>query len=259
MLFARGLCGQFAKFDLKQAKKAVAVFVVMVGVTTVFNVEVRGGGFVRPIEGIDPTTNVGYVEYSYARFAQSTFDMTRTVQETAELQSDTAISFDISPLWGAVVNPLPSALLDKPPPPSHLFSQEVFPVNWANGTGIPPSLAAELFWYFGLPLALFFYYLSFLAISKVGHRWHRDTESDSVLKFGGRILILFTWILLLKGGSDGAIRIAVTFGIALLVLAAEAVILREERYDGGSQTASHGSPTELSTSALVSRTEGSHG
>lgn len=259
VLFARGLVGQFAKFDSKQVKRAAVLFAVIVGVTTVFNVEVRSGGFQRPIAGIDPTTSIGYVEYSYARFAQSTFDMTRTVQATAEVQSDTALSFDVTPLWGAAVNPLPSALLDKPPPPSHLFSQEVFPINWAGGTGIPPSLAAELLWYFGLPIALLLYYLAFLFVSRVGHRWHRNTEVDSVIRFGSRILALFVWIILLKGGSDGAVRLGVTFGIALLILGALEVFSMQKTTNSLSQVQRSNAPPSVTSTHQPLTEEFSYG
>ena len=185
--------------------------------TTAYNIEVRGGGNVRPVEGTDPSSIPGYVEYSIARFGQSTFDMTRTVG-AVDRHDPTSFRFDPSPLAGSILAPLPSRLVTKPPPASHVFSAEYLPEVWQRGSGVPPSLAAELMSYLGLPLSYLVFGLFFLLLRHHEIRHPPGAGGASVVDIGLRLTLVASTIMLLKGGSDGTVRIWVILAGSLLIV-----------------------------------------
>lgn len=207
--------GGHGRLRLRHLVVILASAVAIILGTTIFNVHVRGTGDLRPIEGVDPSTPAGYTEYSIGRFGQSTFDMTRTLGAVLD-REDSVFQFEPWPLAGSLLSPVPSRILQKPPPASRYFAQEFFSEKWNEGTGVPPSLAAELTWYFGLGPAMLLFCGYFAALSVWTTRWK---PSCFVLVNGLRTLSVPTSIFLVKGGTDGALRLFIILAVGLMIYA----------------------------------------
>jgi hypothetical protein len=145
---------------------------------------------------------------------------------------------------GGLLTLVPRAVWpDKPYGVSIAFSKYYFPDRWAEGTGVPPSLPAELVFYFGLTIAPLLLIAAGYSIGRVGRRiW---TSTSLWVRVLGPLLTVDT-VVLVKSGSDSFLRLIVIHGVGVFLVCAGAahfklkLLTRDERLErsGGLHQAS---------------------
>lgn len=117
---------------------------------------------------------------------------------------------------GGVLTLVPRSIWpSKPYGVSITFSKEYFPDRWSVGTGVPPSLPAEINFYVGYVLAPLVLIVAGYLIARAS-QWVWLCES-----IWGRILAPFLTmdvVVLVKSGSDSFLRIIFIHGIAALLV-----------------------------------------
>ena len=94
------------------------------------------------------------------------------------------------------------------------FSARYFPDRWADGTGVPPSISAELMNTFGFVGGLFAMAVVGLLIARGSVALYNRSSWWSLIVLG---LITADSLQLVKGGSDGFVRSVTMQGVAILI------------------------------------------
>jgi oligosaccharide repeat unit polymerase len=207
-----------------------AIIAVTIPLSTFYGSSVRSGlTYGKHFDVIDSSSWTSTINSLVSPFVGGGLDVIRT---TGVLREGTpSFRFDLGLFAGSIGNLVPRSVWPgKPNGSATQFSERYFPDKWAQGTGVPPSISAEMLHSFGLIgglVALFvfgfvFTRLSYWAMGRAGLWWALFVPflaADS--------------IQLAKSGSDGFLRTivihiaAATIMVAIAQLARTQVLIQE--------------------------------
>lgn len=107
---------------------------------------------------------------------------------------------------GSLVGIVPRSIWPTKPAGSSIdFSVEYFPLSWSRGTGVPPSLPAELIFCFGLAGGLLLLAVATYSLTRLSERLRESTSIGPALIYP---FIAADSIVLLKAGFDSFSKLA---------------------------------------------------
>jgi hypothetical protein len=147
-------------------------------------------------------------------FVQGGLDVIRTTGVV--LNSLPILRFQPQLYIGSIANLVPRALWSgKPAGSATQFSETYFPLKWAAGTGVPPSVGVEVLFTFGLVGGLLaIAALMFLLTRLVLH-------ASNIQNVFWMVLVPYLsadFVQFAKGGSDGFLRTLTLHGFAVLIM-----------------------------------------
>ena len=195
-------------------QKIVLALLAAVPASTFYALRVRQGlTYGTDVQVVDDSSAISALGSLVGPFVNGGIDSLRTLGVVAE-QAPT-LGFNVSPLIGSVTNVIPRSLWEgKPDGSATEFSARYFPDRWADGTGVPPSISAELMNTFGFVGGLFAMAVVGLLIARGSVALYNRSSWWSLIVLG---LITADSLQLVKGGSDGFVRSVTMQGVAILI------------------------------------------
>lgn len=196
----------------------MALFLVLpvIPLSVLYVYKVRQGLSYGASQGQIETSSVSSFLYSVLTpFVQGGLDVLRTLG--AVFYASPLLDDKLDTLVGSLVGAVPRALWPGKPPGSSLeFSAAHFPRSWAQGTGVPPSLPAELIFMFGLLGGLAIFTLGILLLARATHSAARSGSIFFVILYP---LLAADCIVLMKSGIDSFLKLFVLHCVAAWLLA----------------------------------------
>lgn len=187
---------------------------VFVPLSTLYHYKIRQERSLGVSEGqLSTASATDFARTAWQPFAASGLDHVRTIWVVA--RDGEYFRFRPGPLLAAPATVVPRAIWPSKPDAADLeFAKTYFPRQWATGTGVPPALAAEFAWEFGL-IGGFVMYMAFgFAIGVADRRLRASSNSLAHASYP-----LFTAAILIttKAGSDSGLRLFFLFFSATVV------------------------------------------
>ena len=197
------------------AKIVVALVVAAIPLSTIYHYKIRQEISTGVAEGIVVTSSpLEFVRSTWDPFARSGLDYLRTLN--ASIARAKAFDDRVEVLAAAPFTAFPRSVWPtKPEAAAVRFSQELFPQHWKRGTGVPPSLAGEFVWEFGVGGGM----VAFLLAGAIAGRADRRFGAASSLAGRlGHAAFAAGLFIALKAGSDSGFRAFLLFGTSFILV-----------------------------------------
>jgi len=197
------------------AKVVVVLVLAAIPLSTLYHYKIRQEISTGAAEGTVATSSpLEFVRSTWDPFARSGLDYLRTLN--ASIVRAKAFENRVEVLVAAPFTAVPRSVWPtKPEAAAVRFSQEVFPQHWKRGTGVPPSLAGEFVWEFGVGGGMVAFLLAGVIAGRADRRFAAAASLAGRLGHAAFAAGLF---IALKAGSDSAFRAFLLFGTSFLLV-----------------------------------------
>lgn len=185
------------------ARRIALAMAVAIPASTFYALRVRQGlTYGTDVQVVDDSTTRSALASLVGPFVNGGVDSLRTLGVVSE--SAPTFTLNVTPLLGSLANVIPRSLWpNKPDGSATDFSARYFPDRWADGTGVPPSISAEMLNTFGVVGGLIGMAVLGVVVARISSNLH-GKKSLWALVIGA--LLTADTLQLVKGGSDGFVR-----------------------------------------------------
>ncbi|MCA1823999.1 MAG: hypothetical protein ABR520_10280 [Mycobacteriales bacterium] len=218
------LCGVFRVRGGNKVPAALVVVVLLlfVPLSTYYQYEVRQRRSVGQTQGTIDTGGIRpFLRSTWGPFAESGLDQLRTL----EAASDRAplVSLASGGIANGPLTLVPRRLWPGKPDSSALrFAKAAYPSEWESGTGIPPSLMAEMVFNFGLAGGYVVLVALCFVLASVDRAAARHRGLLVNLLYAAGVVGVFIGV---KAGTDSGLRIFVLYAIPAVIVSGIASLL----------------------------------
>ena len=207
----------YARRRLPRREAVLLLALILVPASTWYQYNIRQRLSLGHAEGVIATeSSQAFVQSTWGPFARSGLDQLRTM--SVILDSDPKlVDTRFSLLANGTLTLVPRSIVPaKPDGPSLQFAKTFFPAEWEQGTGIPPSLPAELVMEFGLLGAV----VGSVAFGYGARRLERIlVHRSGVAGFFAYSILVSAFLFTIKAGTDSGLRDFVQFFLPAMLVA----------------------------------------